>query len=302
MLHPKYAESSLFEWGVRGGGEAEGQDHSRVDGVYDAVVPEPRGRVVGVAFILVLFEDRGFEVFALLIGHLFVLAPQAFFLHGEEDVRGLLAAHHADAGVWPHPEEARRVGPAAHPVVAGPEGAADDHGKLWDAGVCHGHDQLGSVLRDTAGLVFFADHEARYVLQEEEWDATRAAKLYEVRALERTLGEENAVVGKDANGVAHDAREPAHQRLAVERLELVQPAAVYHPCDDLPHVVALPVVVGDDTVQFFRVVERLLGLIDGPGYRLLRVQFLDDLAHYREGVFVVLREVVCDAGAAGVYV
>ena len=64
-----------------------------------------------------------------------------------------------------------------------------------------------------------------------------AAQLDEVRALERALGEEDAVVGQDADRVAPDAREAADQRRAVERLELVEAAAVHQPRDDLADVV-----------------------------------------------------------------
>ena len=47
-----------------------------------------------------------------------------------------------------------------------------------------------------------------------------------MRALERRLGEEDAVVGDDADREAPEAREAADQRLAVERLELVKSRAV----------------------------------------------------------------------------
>src|SRR3712207_3250193 len=43
-LHPEDAVVGLFEGGIRGGGEAQSQDHPGVEGVYDAVVPEPRRR------------------------------------------------------------------------------------------------------------------------------------------------------------------------------------------------------------------------------------------------------------------
>jgi hypothetical protein len=65
--------------------------------------------------------------------------------------------------------------------------------------------------------------------------------------------------------VAHDPGEATDKRLAVERLELVQAAAVHRPCDNLPDIIALPVVARDDTVEFFRIVERFLGFLDGPG-------------------------------------
>jgi hypothetical protein len=79
----------------------------------------------------------------------------------------------------------------------------------------------------------------------------------------------------------------------------VQATAVHRPGDDLPDIVALPVVTRDDAVEFSGIVERFLGLLDGPGYRLLAVQVLYDGADYGEGVFVVLREVVGDTRAAG---
>ena len=53
--------------------------------------------------------------------------------HGCQHGRCLLAAHHRDPGVGPHPQEARVVGAPAHAVVAGAEGAADDHRQLRHA-------------------------------------------------------------------------------------------------------------------------------------------------------------------------
>ena len=52
--------------------------------------------------------------------------------------------------------------------------------------------------------------------------AALAAELDEVRALLRRLGEEDAVVREDPDRVALDAREAGDERLAVERLELVE--------------------------------------------------------------------------------
>jgi hypothetical protein len=85
---------------------------------------------------------------------------------------------------------------------------------------------------------------ARDVLQKDERDAPGRAQLDEVGALERALGEQDAVVGDDPDRVAHDAGEAADQRLAVEGLELVHAAPVHDARDHLPHVVPLPVVRG----------------------------------------------------------
>src|SRR3712207_2527434 len=73
MLHPEDAVAGLFEGGVRGSREAQSQNHPGVDGIYDAVVPEPRCRVVGVSLPLVLLEDRTPELLALLVCHLLAL-------------------------------------------------------------------------------------------------------------------------------------------------------------------------------------------------------------------------------------
>ena len=128
----------------------------------------------------------------------------------------LLAAHHRDARVRPHPEEARAVGAPAHAVVAGAEAAADDHGEFRHIrGGDRGH-ELGAVLGDAAGLVLLADHEAGDVLQEQQRDAALARELDEMRALERALAEQDAVVGEDADRDALDVREAADQRRAVE--------------------------------------------------------------------------------------
>ena len=91
---------------------------------------------------------------------------------------------------------------AAHAVVAGTVAAADDHGELGHRrGGDRGH-QLGAILGDAAGLVFPSDHEAGDVLQEHQRDAALAAQLDEVRALQRRFGEQDAVVGEDADRIA----------------------------------------------------------------------------------------------------
>src|SRR3712207_7673494 len=53
-----------------------------------------------------------------------------------------------------------------------------------------------------------------------------------------------------------------------------------------------PVVARNDAVEFSGVVERFLGLFDGPGHGLLPVQVLYYGTDNGEGVLVVLGEVV----------
>jgi hypothetical protein len=110
--------------------------------------------------------------------------------------------------VGPHPQEARRVGAAAHAVVAGAEAAADDDGELGHGRRGHGRDHLGAVANAFV-LVLAADHEAGDVLQEHQRDLALAAQLDEVRALDGRLAEQDAVVGDDAHRHALDARKAA---------------------------------------------------------------------------------------------
>ena len=170
------------------------------------------------------------------------LARELIALHRGQHARGLLAAHHRDARVRPHPQEARLVGAAAHAVVAGAERAADDDGELRDDRVGDGVHHLRAVLGDAAALVLLADHEAGDVLQEDQRDAAQVAQLDEVRRLQRRFGEQHAVVGDDADEKSVQPREAGDERRRVALLELVEARAVDHPRDHFAHVVRLPQV------------------------------------------------------------
>ena len=58
LLHAEEAELGRFRGCLAGGKEAHCEDLPGVAGVDDAVVPQPGARVVRMAFVLVLLEDR----------------------------------------------------------------------------------------------------------------------------------------------------------------------------------------------------------------------------------------------------
>ncbi len=135
------------------------------------------------------------------------------------------------------------------------------------------------------------------------------AQLDEVGALERRLAEQDAVVGDDPDRLAVEMREAGDQRLAVERLELVEAAAVDEPGDHLADRRAAGgdrsgpqrrggrcprrVAAGRD--------RRRLGIVPIPGWRgRPAVQVRDDRPAQREGVLVVERLVVGHAADSGV--
>src|SRR5258706_7818647 len=197
LLHPEDAEARLLFGCVAGGGEREREHAARVGGIDDAVVPEPRRRIVRMALALVLLADGIPEGFLFGRRPLAALRLDAVAAHGGEHARGLLAAHHRDARVGPGPQEARVEGAPAHAVVARAERAADDHGELRHLRARDRRHHLGAVLGDAAVLVLLAHHEAGDVLQEEERNAALRRELDEVGALQRRLREVDAVVGED---------------------------------------------------------------------------------------------------------
>ena len=194
-----------------------------------SMTPSSHSRAVakyGRALALVGLEDRRLEGVALgVVGE--AAADR------REDPGRLRAAHHARSGVRPRPQEPRLVGATGHRVVAGAEAAADEHRELGHLGRGDRGHELRAVLGDAGLLVLAADHEPGDVLEEDERDPALAGELDEVGALERRLAEQDPVVGEDRDRVALDVGEAGDQRLAVERLELVEPRAVDEPGDDL---------------------------------------------------------------------
>ncbi len=117
-----------------------------------------------------------------------------------------------------------------------------------------------------------------------------------MRPLDRALAEQHAVVRDHANRISPQTREPGHQRGAVVRLELVQPAAVDEPGDHLAHVVRVLVVLRQDAADLLGRVERVLGGGEVEPDALDGVQVRHHVARDRQGVLLAVGEMVGDAG------
>ena len=116
-------------------------------------------------------------------------------------------------------DEVRLVGAAAHDVVAGAVGLADDDGDLRHRRRAHHVEHLRAVADDARVLDLRADHEARHVLQEDERHVERVADLHEARGLVGRVDVEDAaevvrLVRDDADALAADAREARDDRCA----------------------------------------------------------------------------------------
>ncbi len=81
-----------------------------------------------MALLFIQVQDRLLEVLRLRVAHVAPVAGELFLLDRGQDAGCLLAAHDRDARIGPHEQKARIVGAAAHGVVAGAKGTADDHG------------------------------------------------------------------------------------------------------------------------------------------------------------------------------
>ena len=167
----------------------------------------------------VLVPDRRLEGF--FVGSLPLLPPalDARALDLGEDIRRLLSSHHGNPGVRPHPQKARRIGSTAHAVVSGAEGPANDERELGKPGRGDGGDQFGAILCDAAVLVSRADHETGDVLEKDERHFSLRAQLDEVRPFERTLREQNAVVGENSDWVTENVGKSTNQGRPVEGLD-----------------------------------------------------------------------------------
>src|SRR3954467_9979117 len=93
MSHAEDAEVRRLLGRVARHREREAEDAARVRRVDDAIVPEARGGVIGVALALVLLADRRLELLLLVLRPGALLRLDAVAPHGGEHAGGLLAAH-----------------------------------------------------------------------------------------------------------------------------------------------------------------------------------------------------------------
>ncbi len=300
--HAEHAEAGVWNWGVERGTQAQRQHATSICRVDDAVVPQSRGGVIRVALRFILSADGRLEGFLFLRAPAAALGLDAVAPHGGEHAGRLFTAHHADAGVGPHPQLTRAIGAAAHAVVARAEGASDDDGELGHLSASHRRDQLGAMTGDAFVLGLAADHEAGDVLQEQQRNAALAAQLDEVRALDRTVRKQDAVVRKNAYRHAVQMRKAAHQRGAEAGLELVELGTIHDAGDDLADVEGLARIGGNAAVQLAGRIQRLARRTQIHRRALGRAQARDDAASDVERMRIVARQMVGHARQPGVNV
>src|SRR3984893_12390446 len=96
--HPEHAIGNRLERRLRDDQKGQSQNGSGIGRIDHPVVPEPGGLIVRVALIFILLTNRRLELFFLFGTHLAA--------DGGQHRGRLLAAHHRDPRVGPHPQEA----------------------------------------------------------------------------------------------------------------------------------------------------------------------------------------------------
>src|SRR5690606_31051895 len=272
---------------------------ARID---QAVVPQAGGAVQRSGLAVELLRGGHLQhVEHLRIGFLAFLAVLVLG-DDAQHLAGLGAAHHRGPAVGPGADEARVQTTAAHGVVAGAVGAADDDGQLGYRAVGHGLDQLGAVLDHAVLFRLGADHEAGGVVEEQDRRVALLAQLDELRCLGRAARGDRTVVADEAAGLTFDVQVAAHG-LAVELvLEVEELGAIGDAGDDLANVVGLLGVCRNDTEQLFDRVQRLApGLLRARRQLQVPRQHADDLAGQAYAVGIVLGQVFGGTGDLGVH-
>src|SRR6185437_12256302 len=212
--------------------QAKSQHSSRLPGIDEAIIPEPRGGEECRRLTVELRDDtllhrREFGPIDRL-----ALTLLALFGDDREHFRRLLAAHDGDAVVGPGEDEARIIGAAAHAVIAGAEARADMQGELRHRRIRHRLDHLRAMLDDAAPLRLGADHVARRVLEIDDRRAGLAHELDELPGLGRAISVDRPVIADEAAGMPLDLSLAAHGVDTEMLLEVEKVGAIDEARDD----------------------------------------------------------------------
>lgn len=94
-----------------------------------------------------------------------------------------------------------------HAVIPRASACSEYDRELGHVRACHSRDELRPILGDAALFRVSAHHEAADVLEKDERNAPLGAELDKMGAFEGRFGEEDAVVGENADLIPVDARE-----------------------------------------------------------------------------------------------
>lgn len=180
-----------------------------------------------------------------------------------------------------------------HAVVARSSTTPEHDRKLGHIRTRHRRDEFRPILRDTASLRILANHETTDILQKHQRDIPLCTQLDEMRALERGLTKQDAVIRNDANRVSVDLRKASDECRSIQWLELAESAVVDYAGDDLVRRYLRLEVRAYDATEFFWIIHRLLPVFCLVWVWCTRIgEVADAAAGQDQSVCVVFGEVV----------
>ena len=113
-----------------------------------------------------------------------------------------------------------------------------------------------------------------------------------MRALQRRFRKKNPIVGENADRIAEDMGEAADQGGAVERLELVEFAAIDDARDHIADIVGFAHVIRDDAVNLACFVQRVARGFELDIRLLYAIEIADDAPRDRQRMRIVERVMI----------
>ena len=190
-------------------------------------------------------------------------------LTAEDDVGGSFRSHDGDLGLGPRENNVGSEGLAAHAEVRSSVGLADDYGDEGNGGFAVGVEHLGAVADDASEFLLGAGEVPGDVDEGDDGDVEGVAVADETAGLVGGVDVEAA--GKVVGLVGYDAyNAAAHPAVAGEDvpgpefLDFKEVSVVKNTAENVPHVVSLVGVGGNDVPEFHVLTERVVGcFLDG---------------------------------------
>src|SRR5215208_6582785 len=123
-----------------------------------------------------------------------------------------------------------------------------------------------------------------------------------MRALERALVEQDAIVSQNADRIPTDMGEAANQRGAIKLLEFIERGAVYNACDNVTHVEEHPQVGRDNAVDLFRRIERIARRAEFEPGLTDPIEAGDNALRNGDGMRVIIGKIISHARLPAVHV
>lgn len=145
-----------------------------------------------------------------------------------------------------------------HAIIPSTSTRTKHDGELGYIGASDSSYELRTVLCNSTLFCICTDHKAGDVLEEDEWDVALSAEFDEVRAFEGRFGEENSVVGDDADLMSVDTGKASDKSCTIVALEFGEFAPINDACDDFMGGDLSAEIGANDAVEFSRVIKRFL--------------------------------------------